>query len=99
VEHIRDEYRNALTVTELAAQAGVHRSHFVRTFHSHMGCTVAEFIRRLRIDWAAAELTRADRPSIATLSLLGGFSDQAHFTHTFKRITGRTAAAFRARGR
>lgn len=99
VEHIRAEYRNALTVNELAAQAGVHRSHFVRTFHSHMGCTVAEFIRRLRIDWAAAELSRADGPSIATLSLLGGFSDQAHFTHTFKRITGRTPAEFRARGR
>lgn len=99
VERIRAEYRDALTITELSAQAGVHRSHFVRAFHSHMGCTVAEFIRRLRADWASAELPRPDGPSIAELSLLAGFSDQAHFTRTFKRVTGRTPAAFRARQR
>ena len=41
VERIRAEYRHVLTVADLAAQAGVHRSHFVRSFHTHMGCTVA----------------------------------------------------------
>jgi AraC family transcriptional regulator len=99
VDRIRAEYREALTVTELAADAGVHRSHFVRSFHRHIGCTVGEFIRRRRIDWASEELRRADGPRIADLSLLAGFSDQAHFTRTFKRITGHTPARFRARAR
>jgi len=96
LERIRAEYRRGLTVAELASEAGVHRSHFVRVFHFHMGCTVAEYIRRLRIDWAAAELRRPNGPSIAQLSRLGGFSDQAHFTRVFKRVTGRTPAEFRA---
>lgn len=89
------EYRDPPGVGELAQQAGVHRSHFARAFRIHFGCTVAEFVRRLRIEWAAEELRRR-RSTLSEVSLQAGFGDQAHFTRAFKRITGITPGEYRA---
>jgi AraC family transcriptional regulator len=89
------EYRNPPSVAELAQQAGVHRSHYARAFRTHFGCTVAEFVRRLRIEWAAEEL-RQGRGTLSHVSLQAGFGDQAHFTRAFKRITGITPGEYRA---
>lgn len=92
---LREEYRVPPSVGELARDAGVHRSHFARAFRRHFGCTVAEFVRRLRIDWAAEQL-RSHRRTLSQLSLDAGFGDQAHFTRTFKRVTGMTPGEYRA---
>lgn len=89
------EYRDAPRVAELAREAGVHRSHFARSFRTHVGCTVAELVRRLRIEWAAEEL-RKRRGTLSEISLQAGFGDQAHFTRTFKLVTGSTPGEYRA---
>jgi AraC family transcriptional regulator len=92
-----EDYRKPPGVGELAREAGVHRSHFARAFRQHFGCTIADFVRRLRIDWAAQQL-RSQSCSLSQLSLDAGFGDQAHFTRTFKRITGVTPGAYRGNG-
>jgi AraC family transcriptional regulator len=94
-ERLSDEYRMPPSVGELARDAGVHRSHFARAFRQHYGCTVAGFVRRLRIDWAAKQL-RSQSCTLSQLSQDAGFGDQAHFTRTFKRITGVTPGEYRA---
>ena len=95
LDRLREEFRQPPSVAALAADAGVHRGHFIRVFHRHVGCTVAEYVRRLRIDWACRELERSEHPSLSELSLLAGFADQAHFSRTFKRITGTTPRQYR----
>ena len=97
-DRLRAEYRHPPSVGELASEAGVHRSHFARAFRRFTGCTVAEFIRRLRIDWAAEQL-RCEQSTLSEVSLQAGFGDQAHFTRTFKRMTGTTPGAYRAAAR
>jgi AraC family transcriptional regulator len=92
---LREEFSTPPTISALAADAGVHRSHFVRVFRRHMGCTVGDFVRRLRIDWACGELRRRTGPSLSDLALAAGFADQAHFSRTFKRITGTTPLDYR----
>lgn len=94
-ERLSEDYRVPPSVGDLARDAGVHRSHFARAFRQHFGCTVAEFVRRRRIDWAAAQL-RSQSCTLSQLSLDAGFGDQAHFTRTFKRITGVTPGEYRA---
>lgn len=89
------EFREPPSVGELAREAGVHRSHFARAFRLHFGCTMAEFVRRLRIDWAAEQL-RFERYALSELSLHAGFGDQAHFSRCFKRVTGVTPGQYRA---
>jgi len=97
LDRLRIEYRNPPDISTLAAEAAVHRSHFVREFQKHVGCTVAELVRRFRIEWAAEELRLPQGRSISDVSLLAGFADQAHFTRTFKRVTGVTPAEYRRR--
>jgi AraC family transcriptional regulator len=92
------EFRHSPSVAELAQEAGVHRSHFARSFRSHFGCTVSEFVRRLRIEWAGEQL-RSRQFTLSEVSLRAGFGDQAHFTRAFKRITGVTPGEYRATAR
>jgi AraC family transcriptional regulator len=100
VARLREQFSAPPTIAALAADAGVHRSHFVRVFRRHMGCTVSDFVRRLRIDWACGELRRREGPSLSDLALAAGFADQAHFSRAFKRITGTTPRVYRVdRGR
>ncbi len=100
VARLREQFSAPPTIAALAADAGVHRSHFVRVFRRHMGCTVSDFVRRLRIDWACGELRRREGPSLSDLALAAGFADQAHFSRAFTRITGTTPRVYRVdRGR
>lgn len=94
-DRLHAEYREPPSVAELARDAGVHRSHFARAFRRHVRCTVAEFVRRRRVEWAAEQL-KARGYRLAELSLMAGFGDQAHFTRAFKRVTGVTPGEYRA---
>jgi AraC family transcriptional regulator len=94
-DRLMSEYRQPPNLGELARNAGVHRSHFARSFRRHFGCTVAEFIRRRRIAWAAEQL-RSERYTLSELALEAGFGDQPHFTRAFKRIMGVTPGEYRA---
>jgi AraC family transcriptional regulator len=94
-DRLHAEYREPPNIAELAREAGVHRSHFSRAFRRYVGCTVADFVRRRRVEWAAEQL-RERGYRLAELSLSAGFGDQAHFTRAFKRVTGVTPGAYRA---
>ena len=96
VARLREQFSAPPPIAVLAGEAGVHRSHFVRVFRRHMGCTVSDYVRRLRIDWACGELRRREGPSLSELALAAGFADQAHFSRAFKRTTGTTPRVYRS---
>jgi AraC family transcriptional regulator len=83
------------TAAELAAEAGVHPSHFARSFRAAYGDSPGGYARRLRLEWAAARLVRSD-DGIACVAAEAGFVDQSHFTRAFRRHFGLTPARFRA---
>lgn len=88
-------FRDRITVTTLARHAGVDPSHLARTFRRRYGCTVGAYVRRLRLDAAAAELRDSGRP-ISDIAAEAGFFDQSHFARLFRRHTGMSPTAFRA---
>jgi len=88
-------FRDHLTLTEVARQAGVDPAHLARAFRRHRRCTLGEHVRRLRIDYACRALL-ATNASLAQIALDAGFSDHAHFTRTFRRLVGTTPSAYRA---
>jgi AraC family transcriptional regulator len=83
-----------LTLADLADSAGVHPVHLARSFRERYGVSVGEYVRRLRLDWAAAELTTTDTP-VAAVAAEAGFADQSHVTRAFKRHTGLTPGRYR----
>jgi AraC family transcriptional regulator len=62
------------------------------------GCTVGDYIREVRVAFARRQLTTTDLP-ISGIALSCGFFDQSQLTRAFKRVTGRTPAAYRAERR
>jgi AraC family transcriptional regulator len=81
---------------DVARDVGVHPMHLAKVFRLHYGCSIGEFIRRRRVAWACSQLAR-DAGTITTIAIQAGFADHAHFTRTFRRITGCTPTWYRQR--
>ena len=94
-ELLRTRTGDCIRLSELAEAVGVHPIHLARTFRARHGVSVGEYGRRVRIEWAAAEITRGES-SLAAVATEAGFADQSHFTRLFKRHVGTTPARFRA---
>jgi len=95
---IEEGFASPLSLSSIAAAVGVHPVHLARQFRASQGCTVGEYIRRVRVGYARRELVMTGKP-IAEIAFAAGFSDHSQLTKTFKRITGRSPAAYRAQHR
>ena len=84
-----------VTHDEIAKRVGVHPVYLATLFRRHFGCTIGEYVRTLRIEFAAREIARSDR-SLCEIAVTAGFSDQSHFSKVFRRQTGMTPGGFRA---
>jgi AraC family transcriptional regulator len=83
-----------MRLSEVAAAVGVHPAHLARVFREHHGVSVGEYVRRLRLDRAAARLRTTD-VGLAALAAEAGFADQSHFTRAFRGRTGLTPGRYR----
>jgi AraC family transcriptional regulator len=97
-ELLRARLADPIGLSELAESVGVNAAHLARVFRARYGVSVGEYGRRLRLDWAAAEISRDDRP-IAEIASEAGFADQSHFTRLFRRHVGITPARYREQAR
>jgi AraC family transcriptional regulator len=93
-EIIHAHFSEHLTLSRVAASVGTHPVCLAREFRLRYRCTVGEYIRHLRIQFACRELAASDA-TIAEIASASGFFDQSHFSRTFKRLTGRTPAEYR----
>ena len=78
----------------LAQEAGVHPVYFAAAFRRFHGCSVGEYLRRRRLQYARRRLADP-KVSLAQVAAEAGFADQSHFTRTFKRFTGMTPNRYR----
>ena len=93
-EMLHEEPTVALKVASLAVGAGVHPAHLARAFRRHFRCSLGEYARRIRLEWAARRLSSSG-DSIAAIALEAGFADQSHLTRSFKRFFATTPDRFR----
>jgi AraC family transcriptional regulator len=97
-EILHESFSENISLSEIAGCAGVHPVYFAEKFKQHYQCTVGEYVRRLRIEFASRQISETDAP-LVDIGLASGFSHQAHFSRTFKRLTGLTPAQFRSNSR
>jgi transcriptional regulator GlxA family with amidase domain len=95
---MRAHYADPLTRDEVARLVGMSPSHFSRSFKRHVKRGFADVLNQIRVDRACDLLNRTDR-SLALVALDTGFTDQSYFHKVFRRYTGMTPRAFRARRR
>ena len=83
-----------LRLSELANEAGVSTSHFIRSFRESTGKTPYQFLLHQRVK-RAQSLMRAPGTSLTEVALASGFADQHHLARVFRRITRMTPSAYR----
>ncbi len=86
------EFTRPIELNELANQVGVKRNQVIRDFRQSCGVTPNIFLRQLRLNHAK-KLIQAGADLVST-SLDSGFSDQSHFTRSFKKAFGVTPKHF-----
>src|SRR5262245_29036283 len=93
-EFLHAHYREPMSLGEVARAAEVHPVHLARTFRQHFHCTVGQYVRQLRIEFACQQIAHADA-ALLDIAMAAGFYDQSQFTRSFKRVVGITPAKFR----
>ena len=86
-DQARRGFSQGVTVKELAAEAGMSRSHFSRSFHRAKGAPPREFIRRAKLE-QACELLRDSALSVRMVGLRCGWRSTATFCREFKKELG-----------
>ena len=93
--YLHEQFGSNVRIADLAATVGVHPVHMARMFRDHLGRSPGEYLRQLRLEWAAAQLS-ATQKTIGDIAQEAGFADQSHFTRVFKRHAGLTPGQYRA---
>jgi len=94
-EMIHARFAEPLSLSQVAVATGVHPVRLARAFRDEYGCSVGEFIRRVRIE-STCQAIRSGSAPLSEIGLAAGFADQAHFARTFRRVTGMTPGQFRS---
>lgn len=96
-EHLRNHYYNhALSIAELARQAGCSPNYVQTLFRQETGMTPAAYLRKVRME-AAARFLREGRHLVKEIALLCGFADAHFFAMAFRRYYGCPPSEFAAR--
>ncbi|MEE4187135.1 MAG: AraC family transcriptional regulator [Roseobacter sp.] len=91
---IRTQLDQTISVDALAREAGMSPSHFARVFKETLGSTPMQYVLAYRVEQARKMLEEPARP-LSDIAIACGFADQAHFSRSFKQLTGQTPRAFR----
>jgi AraC family transcriptional regulator len=84
-----------LTLSSLAAVAGLSTYHFVRQFTARFGTSPMAYVRERRMALAASRLTGETPPALVELAFDLGFESQEGFTRAFKRAHGVSPGRYR----
>jgi AraC family transcriptional regulator len=88
------KFTDPLRVEDIATEVGVHPIHLSCVFRQTYRCTIGERVRRLRVEFAAEQLSGTDLP-LATIAQQAGFCSLSHLSVYFKKLMGLTPSAFR----
>lgn len=95
---VHSRFFEHLSLSDISSRVGVHPVYLASTFRKTFGCTIGEYVRKQRVEFAINELISSDTP-LAQIAVDAGFANQAHFTRVFKRQTGMTPGEYRVTSR
>jgi AraC-like DNA-binding protein len=96
-QYLEANYRQNLSVGELARHSPYGASHFLRMFRESVGLTPHAYLTQYRIELATSLLRSG--MSLVDIANIVGFTDQSHFTKKFKRILGITPGQYKSGAR
>lgn len=98
LSHIRERLDDPLEPEALAKLVNMALFHFYKVFRLVAGRSLQCYIRSLRLDRAADQLTASDR-TILDIAVAANYQSHEAFTRAFKRAFGVTPSGFRSQTR
>ncbi|SCP96486.1 AraC family transcriptional regulator [Anaerobium acetethylicum] len=87
-------FREPLSLDDLASRYGISKFHLSREFKKHTGTTVNEYIINTRLSYAK-ELLKYSDLSVNEIAYSAGFHNVSHFINLFKARENMTPLAYR----
>jgi len=94
IELLHDTRQANFTLNEMSPILGVHPTTISRAFSQYFSTTLSRYLQMIKVDKALV-LVRSSHLSLTEIAYACGFADQAHFTRTFKEMTGILPKNFR----
>ncbi|MGQ0615231.1 MAG: AraC family transcriptional regulator [Planctomycetaceae bacterium] len=98
IDHIVQHLSQPLGLREIAEKGFFSPFHFHRVFRAVAGETVAQFVKRLRLERALHKLSHGPPRSLTEIALSCGFSSSSDFSRSFKQRYGVPPSAFDLEG-
>lgn len=96
LKYIEEHFTEKLTLMEIAEKVYVSQWHLSKLLNRYCGENFSDVVNGVRIK-AAKDLLKNPSLSISEVSEMVGFANTAHFSKTFKKEEGITAAEYRNR--
>ena len=84
VNHVRQHYREKLSIADLAEVGGISVSSQERLFKKTFGLTPLMYLRKTRLN-AACKLLRSTKVGLSEIPVQCGFNDQTSMTRAFRQ--------------
>ncbi len=94
VKYVQENYRNDLTMAEVANHISLNYSYFSILFKEKIGMNFVDYLRMIRIE-KAKELLQNSVYKIYEVSEMVGYNNTKHFTTTFRTLTGISPKEYR----
>jgi AraC-like DNA-binding protein len=94
ITYARSHLHEPLRLADLARQAGLEPTHFIRSFRAETGCTPMAWLRRCRVEAAIGDLA-AGGATLGVLARRWGFHDAFHLSKAVKAVTGQAPSSLR----
>lgn len=93
---LQENFDHEIAVADVAGAAGTSKAHLQRLFKAETGCTILDYILKLRIDKAKYLLETSTLPVI-DVAVGVGFNSRQHFSQMFSQFVGCPPAVYRKR--
>lgn len=87
LRYIQYNFAGPLTVSEIAAYAGVSRSQLYRAFQENLGMSPHDYLQKYRVN-EACSLLCSRKLTVSEVAASVGYTDPLYFSRAFKRLKG-----------
>ena len=95
IARLERDFREPVSLGELAREAGMSHRQFNRAFHDATGSPPVAYVLRLRVNHAASLLRHEPDINVTEAAFRSGFSDSNFFSRQFRKALGLSPRAYR----
>lgn len=96
LDYINSNYKNELTIIDLAKTQNITPQHFCKVFYEKMQMRPFEYLTRVRLSKSKELMLQSSELKIEEIASVVGFSSGSYFCKVFKKYEGVTPMQFKS---